>query len=286
MNFLSGLVHPRRNSLAKRAASERKIENQNDKSQRKNNKNNESNRSNKRDSKNIQRKYSQCVIGGMTTQMEALPPLKYIRNNTHEYTGPTDESNWVLKNRLIIGAYPGAVDETLHQDLLTKIMRARVTTFVCLQSEFDFDATEEEWMSGTKIRPYVNDAAHVRGRLVKEEPSLFNGQQVSQINFVHCPIVDCDVQQDEVIIKLATNILRRLDDGEVLYLHCWGGHGRAGTVGSIVLGLLYGLNGEEAMNYIQALHDTRKFPLGVPSPQTFTQRKQVIRILQEFYAKK
>ena len=42
-----------------------------------------------------------------------------------------------------------------------------------------------------------------------------------------------------------------MDDGEVIYLHCWGGHGRAGTVGSIVLGLLYGLNGNQAMKYIQ-----------------------------------
>lgn len=62
-------------------------------------------------------------------------------------------------------------------------------------------------------------------------------------------------------------------------MHCWGGHGRAGTVGSVLLGMIYGFSPETSMDYIQKTHDCRAEPLGVSSPQTLSQRLQVMRIL-------
>jgi hypothetical protein len=60
---------------------------------------------------------------------------------------------------------------------------------------------------------------------------------------------------------------------------CRGGHGRTGTVVSIMLGLLYGLPPFEAMRWVQFCHDLRVAPMGTPSPQTEAQRQQVVRIL-------
>lgn len=74
-------------------------------------------------------------------------------------------------------------------------------------------------------------------------------------------------------------LCERLDKGEKLYVHCWGGHGRSGSVGSIVMGLLYNLKPSEAMDRIQYTHDLRNCSLGVPSPQTTEQRLQVARVL-------
>lgn len=74
-------------------------------------------------------------------------------------------------------------------------------------------------------------------------------------------------------------LCERLDKGEKLYVHCWGGHGRSGSVGSIVMGLLYSLKPSEAMDRIQYTHDLRNCSLGVPSPQTTEQRLQVARVL-------
>lgn len=116
--------------------------------------------------------------------------------------------------------------------------------------------------------------------------SSTESQEDNAVSFVHCPIVDCDCTSDKIIVDLATTLLRRLDVGENLYVHCWGGHGRAGTICSIILGLLYGLSGQEAMEYIQTLHDTRRYHLNTPSPQTMKQRQQVTRILKRFYAEK
>jgi hypothetical protein len=64
-----------------------------------------------------------------------------------------------------------------------------------------------------------------------------------------------------------------------LFSDCWGGHGRTGTVVSIMLGIMYGASPVDAMRWVQFCHDLRVAPMGVPSPQTETQRQQVIRIL-------
>ena len=78
----------------------------------------------------------------------------------------------------------------------------------------------------------------------------------------------------------------RIAAGQVIYLHCWGGHGRAGVVASIVLGLIYNYTAERCMELVQKMHDHRICPLGVPSPQTLEQREQVIRVLQSDLGKK
>jgi len=179
----------------------------------------------------------------------------------------------------MVGAYPASLDQALHERQISSILELGIRTFVCLQREYDGSATEEQWRSGQRIRPYIHDAAAMLGRRVE------SGKR-EEVKFVHCPIVDCDTTADEIIVELATNLLRRLDVGETIYLHCWGGHGRAGTVASLLFGLLYGMDGLESMEYIQALHDTRRFPLDTPSPQTQKQRDQVSRILRRFYAEK
>ena len=229
----------------------------------------------------------------LISHLPSLPPLTSAAGNLDVYRGPTDESNWVIPGRLMVGAYPASLDQALHERQISSILGLGIRTFVCLQREYDGAATEEQWRTGQRIRPYIRDAAAMLGRSAGGNGTANgnngNGNGNSkreEVKFLHCPIVDCDTTADEIIVELATNLLRRLDVGEMIYLHCWGGHGRAGTVASLLVGLLYGMNGAESMEYIQALHDTRRFPLDTPSPQTQKQRDQVSRILRRFYAEK
>ena len=46
-----------------------------------------------------------------------------------------------------------------------------------------------------------------------------------------------------------------------------------------MLGLIYGASALQAMRWVQIVHDLRVAPMGVPSPQTESQRAQVIRVL-------
>lgn len=52
-----------------------------------------------------------------------------------EYCGPTPESNWVIPGVLLVGAYPASQDDEETYELITSILKERVTKFVCLQQE-------------------------------------------------------------------------------------------------------------------------------------------------------
>ena len=58
------------------------------------------------------------------------PPLL-----SHSPAGPTEESNWVIKDRLLVGAYPASVYDDANARILSGILKLGITTFVCLQQE-------------------------------------------------------------------------------------------------------------------------------------------------------
>lgn len=133
-------------------------------------------------------------------------------------------------------------------------------------------------------RPYIFDAL----QLLESAPAEYfpDSRKPDSLDFVHLPIVDCATVGDSKVFSLAKDLCRRLKAGENLYVHCWGGHGRTGTVLSLMLGLVYGLGPMEAMAWVQMFHDCRIAPCGVPSPQTTEQRKQVTRILVKLSKKR
>jgi len=96
-------------------------------------------------------------------------------------------------------------------------------------------------------------------------------------------IPDGGTIKDEVILNLVNKCARLLHDGHMMYIHCYGGHGRAGTLCGILLGLAYQLEGADSLARIQAYHNMRedseaRLGLGL-SPQTPMQHEQVARIL-------
>lgn len=102
--------------------------------------------------------------------------------------GPTEESNWVIFPRLLVGAYPSSVHDATNASILTSILRLGVTTFVCLQQEYQHEGVlEHEWRSGAKLRPYIFDAI----KLVDQLPATFfpaDRGKPNGLEFVHFPI--------------------------------------------------------------------------------------------------
>eukprot|EP00520_Triparma_pacifica_P017866 CAMPEP_0118641952 /NCGR_PEP_ID=MMETSP0785-20121206/5582_1 /TAXON_ID=91992 /ORGANISM="Bolidomonas pacifica, Strain CCMP 1866" /LENGTH=602 /DNA_ID=CAMNT_0006533483 /DNA_START=19 /DNA_END=1823 /DNA_ORIENTATION=- len=221
-----------------------------------------------------------------------FPPLESfdeIDRKRAKYCGPTTESNWVVIDKLLVGAYPGVVEDEENMNLLWSILTQRITTFCCLQVEYpSSQVTEEMWRSGKAIRPYFKDVVDIikhvdemRGVMQKDQIDQYSNVTNSQnLDFVHVPIVDCSVTDDSTIIRLCKELVERLATGEVIYLHCWGGHGRTGTAICIMLHLMYNLTSFEALRYCQYVHDLRRIPINVGSPQTQMQRDQVIRVIE------
>jgi protein-tyrosine phosphatase len=78
------------------------------------------------------------------------------------------------------------------------------------------------------------------------------------LHFLHSPIVDLGLPSPEKLDLLLAELQQRLAKGEKLYIHCWGGRGRAGTVGACLLALMWGVPVPEALERVQRAFDTRK----------------------------
>lgn len=197
-----------------------------------------------------------------------LPPLPPLNDKLHQLMrGPTLSSNWVVPGMVMAGAYPGALDDRENELQLKRVLNKGIDTFVCLQLELDDEILEEDWRHGNALRPYFVDA-----RRYSKKPLIWR----------HLPILDGDAAPDDLMEALVCDLLDDLKEGRVLYVHCWGGHGRAGIVVCLLLAALYGISVTEAFKRVQAYHDCRIEPQGVKSPTTVVQRSQVKRLLQKW----
>lgn len=102
------------------------------------------------------------------------------------------------------------------------------------------------WRRGQALRPYYEDV-----KLLVKNKHMFkvlsqdgNVCESDQLSFVHLPIKDCSVTDDGGVFQLALQLVENIQKGEVQYIHCWGGHGRTGTVVCIMLHLMYGVSSE------------------------------------------
>lgn len=194
----------------------------------------------------------------LIAQLAPLPPLQRLAARDHslqaQVGGPTPRSNWIIPGRLLCGGAP--------HEYLGFLVHAGVTCFVSLQSK-------------GAAHPYRD------GVLKLNASSVFDVQ----------PINDQCVTADGLVVALAVRILRRVRDGECVYVHCRGGHGRTGTICSILIGLAYSLDGPKPLLTYQALHDLRAQPTFAASDYAPTddgascialfpvQRQQVLRLL-------
>jgi len=240
--------------------------------------------------------------GGTTASAAILPPLPprtTVQTNpaslfpTHYFSG---DSHWVIPGHLMQGRHPGTSN---NDDDSSSSMAARIdailkngkcTTFACLQAEVDpreyvplsneMDLTtlggSELWKSDSaSFASYSEDAVRIAKEMDTNTPQ-----------FVHYGIVDMNTAVSlesliDVVLHLADRIRNK---HEVIYMHCWGGKGRAGLVSACLLGVLYPeiKDADEALERIQAYCNVRsRGAKGVfyHSPETDAQKGQV----SEFY---
>ena len=201
----------------------------------------------------------------------SLPPLVPMTlSRTHNQCvfvrGPTPFSNWVIPGVLMAGAYPAMLDDRQNDQNLKHFLKSGVNidTFVCLQAEVDPNIPEKAWRACKGLRPYFRDVERLSKLPMK---------------WIHLAITDGDITDDGIMETLIEELLSDICKGRVLYIHCWGGHGRTGVVACLILARLYNLSAEDALRRVQWYHDCRVEPQGAKSPQTLVQRRQVKRLM-------
>ncbi len=119
---------------------------------------------------------------------------------------PIDDSYWLVPGRLLAGEYPGATTKDEARQKLRSFLDAGV--------DFFLDLTEED--EGLEpYAPLLQEEAFARDRTVVH---------------LRLPIRDLDVPSAERMREIQGAINSALEAGQTVYVHCWGGVGRTGTV--------------------------------------------------------
>ena len=153
---------------------------------------------------------------------------------------PHENCYWV-NSRLMAGEYPIVRDPKLGRRKLDSIVAAGIDEFLDLTDPLDgLDPYEELPAS----RPFAHRRMTIR---------------------------DNDVPSREHMREILDHLQARLDAGQTVYVHCWGGIGRTGTVVACHL-IESGMSADEALAHIaerwKSMEKIRRSPR---SPQTEAQ---------------
>jgi ADP-ribosylglycohydrolase len=165
-----------------------------------------------------------------------------------EPEGPPGDSYWVLPSQLLAGPYPGAPRREDAAEKLEAFLDAGVTCFI--------DLTEEG--EGPPLAPYSRLLHTVAGR------------RSTRVTHLRMPIRDVTVPPSWHVRAVLAAIRAAIAEGETVYLHCWGGVGRTGTIVGCLL-VENGISAEAVLDDIAKLR-SQTSRAGRISPETEEQR--------------
>ena len=164
---------------------------------------------------------------------------------------PVENSYWVLQGKLLAGEYPGAHSAREARERLAQFVDAGVDSFIDLTYPGEFG-----------IKTY--------------EPVLIeldrNGGP--RPDYQRFSVGDMRVPTPETMLRILDAIDEALNAGRTVYLHCYGGLGRTGTVVGCFL-VRHGMDGDEALSEIRRMR--QHTPLSyLDSPQTPEQAEMIL----------
>jgi len=156
----------------------------------------------------------------------------------------------VRPGQLVAGEYPRDWDDNASRRKLQPLLAAGVDFFLDLTEAGEYG-----------LKPYVH--------LVREEAAALG----LAVEHRRMPIADMNIPRPDGMVEILDTIEAATAAGHTVYVHCFGGIGRTGTVVGCYL-VRQGMSGEEALREIARLRRTT--PDGWNrSPQTEDQCEMV-----------
>ena len=142
--------------------------------------------------------------------------------------GPIPDSYWLIPGKLLAGEYPGTYVEADTRAKLARFLDVGIRTFINLTEDRELSSYEhilqalsaERGIETTHIRQSIRDYSTPRERAQ--------------------------------MVGILETIRNEIAAGRAVYVHCWGGIGRTGTVIGCWL-VEQGLTGDDALRRIAAL---------------------------------
>ena len=166
---------------------------------------------------------------------------------------PFPQSYWVVPGKFLAGYYPGDLDTVKMEDKLKRLLWSGIRYIVNLMEE------DERKRYGDPFPSYENAIARYAKRA---------GVQVT---CVRRPIKNLTVPTSEQMRNILDEIDDAISQDKPVYVHCWGGKGRTGTVVGCYLAYHGHAQGQDVLDLIQKLRPNDPDAY-YPLPQTPQQR--------------
>jgi hypothetical protein len=139
---------------------------------------------------------------------------------------PIPESYWVEPQRFLAGEHPAALDLEIARRRMDAFLEAGFTDFIDLTQPNEFV-------------PYEH--------ILKEQARAC----AVNVSYKRMSIRDYGIPSRQLMTQILDSIDESLAAGRKVYLHCWGGVGRTGTVVGCYL-VRHGKSGEQALQQLAA----------------------------------
>jgi len=174
---------------------------------------------------------------------------------TH-FQKPFDRSYWVVPNKFLAGAYPGSKDRQEAQEKVSGLVNCGIRRIINLMEEHETNFANERFVSYEEVLRAVSDGFGVTVKGTRH------------------PIKDLHVPSAREMIQILDSIDQSLAEGLPVYVHCWGGVGRTGTVVGCYL-IRHGMAFQtDVLDYIAFLR-REELTAHRQSPETVEQRRMV-----------
>jgi predicted protein tyrosine phosphatase len=170
---------------------------------------------------------------------------------------PFNRSYWVVPGKLLAGGYPGSEDPIEEERRLKGLVQAGIRHIISLIEPREYNNLDDPFP------PYVD---HME--------SIANDLRVS-VTFDQISTKDFSVPTERQMVRILNQIDMCIKYDKPVYVHCWGGKGRTGTVVGCYLARHEFAAGNDVIKKIKELRkDTVDF--SDPSPETRGQINMVI----------
>ena len=161
---------------------------------------------------------------------------------------PCPDTYWLPGGKLAAGAYPG-----FNEDTIRVLLDAGIRDFIDLTQEGELDSYED---------------------VLAEEAA----DRAVDVSYTRFPIRDGHIPDRPLMERILDAIGEAHGAGRGVYVHCWGGIGRTGTVAACYL-IEQGYSSDEALDLVQSLYQKYRRPSSAypRSPETDVQHKFVRR---------
>ena len=170
---------------------------------------------------------------------------------------PFNRSYWVVPGKLLAGCYPGSEDPIEEEINLKGLIQAGIRHVISLMEPEEYNCPDDPFA------PYVDDME-----------SIAKNMGIT-VTFDQISIKDFSVPTERQMVRILNQIDMCIKYDKPVYVHCWGGKGRTGTVVGCYLVRHGFVAGNDVIEKIKELRkNTEDF--SDSSPETREQIKMVI----------